>query len=183
MYTVKECRVPHEPEVDYCCLWQAWRPPNVGVHASYMWGVESPVSDQHLAELAAGRQVVGKVKLEVEYVPFKTDPAAKATMARRLTRRMSRSKINADHKGVLTVALIKATNLAVRTPASGSPAIDFGCDSCGSLSICFHSGHEGALTVAPSRPPTWPCRELGIWYDLDRVSIWHSVPEIIFCLF
>ena len=60
------------------------------------------------------------MKLEVEYVPFKTDPDAKATMARRLTRRMSRSKINADHKGVLTVALIKATNLAVRAPASGN---------------------------------------------------------------
>ena len=62
-----------------------------------------------------GRQVVGKVKLEVEYVPFKVDPDAKATMSRRLTRRMSRSKINSDQKGVLTVGLVKATNLAVCT--------------------------------------------------------------------
>ena len=60
-------------------------------------------------------QVVGKVKLEVEYVPFKVAADAKAQLARQLTRTMSRSKINADHKGVLTVNLIKATNLAVGT--------------------------------------------------------------------
>ena len=59
-------------------------------------------------------QVIGKVKLEVEYVPFKVAADAKAQLARRLTRTVSRSKINADHKGVLTVNLIKATNLAVR---------------------------------------------------------------------
>ena len=59
-------------------------------------------------------QVIGKVKLEVEYVPFKVAADAKAQLARRLTRTTSRSKINADHKGVLTVNLIKATNLAVR---------------------------------------------------------------------
>ena len=53
------------------------------------------------------------MKLEVEYVPFKVAADAKAQLARRLTRTVSRSKINADHKGVLTVNLIKATNLAV----------------------------------------------------------------------
>ena len=47
-------------------------------------------------------------------MPFKVAADAKAQLARRLTRTVSRSKINADHKGVLTVNLIKATNLAVR---------------------------------------------------------------------
>ena len=140
-----------------CCLWQAWLPLNVGVHVSYMWGAESPEGDQHLAKLAAGRQVVGKVKLEVEYVPFKTDPDAKATMARRLTRRMSRSKINADHKGVLTVALIKATNLAVRTPASGyGVCLRFlwFSDHLGSLWTQGRADREPHKGHQPGRAPT-----------------------------
>ena len=72
-------------------------------------------------------QVMGKVKLEVEYVPFKVAADAKAALARRLTRTVSRSKINADHKGVLTVNLIKATNLAVRAAALRCPAFTGHC--------------------------------------------------------
>ncbi|KAK9825678.1 hypothetical protein WJX81_002318 [Elliptochloris bilobata] len=69
------------------------------------------------------RAVVGSVKLEVEYVPFKV-AGDKAAMARRLTRRMSRSKINADHKGVLTVNLIKATNLASANNGDVDPFVE-----------------------------------------------------------
>jgi hypothetical protein len=98
-----------------------------------------------------GAQIVGKVKLEVEYIPFKAGAEAKAAMARRLSRRMSRSKINAEHKGVLTVHLVKATNLAVRRPFQrrGQPRLGR------SPQPCVPQGRLCAWAGCAGKPEFW----------------------------
>ena len=57
MYTVKECWARHEREVDYVLSMAGLAATERGcaceLHVSYMWGVESPKGDQHLAKLAA----------------------------------------------------------------------------------------------------------------------------------
>jgi len=103
--------------------------------------------------LCVGAQIVGKVKLEVEYIPFKAGAEAKAAMGRRLSRRMSRSKINADHKGVLTVHLVKATNLAVRplVPLAQTAAAALGALA---VALCASRGRPRAGAGCAAKPET-----------------------------
>jgi len=74
-----------------------------------------------VAGLGVGTQEVGVLHLEVQFCPFKaagesaeqkpvkTKEPGKKSMLRRLTR----SNITTEHKGVLTVNVISAANLTV----------------------------------------------------------------------
>ena len=73
-------------------------------------------------------QIVATLECDIQYCPFKSSgEAAQRKQApsseqkapgRKLMRRATKSIITFQHKGVLTVSIISASNLTVRPPAS-----------------------------------------------------------------